>query len=184
MADHTCPLTKRSCSCDPGHTEEKYHPCRITSRIAVFIGMMGSEHKGERESAALGLCRFVASEGLPATDLAMIMAHSQGLKKKYTDDEMKENLKKVYEKGLNTGHAEEASSRPISVASDYFDADGNPQWHAIALYCQKHGAHLDAKERDFFDDMVIQMRHHGPRSGKQGGWLLSLFYQLGNGKRR
>jgi hypothetical protein len=178
---HICPLNKRPCRCDPESQDKKIHPCRITKRIGQFVGMMlGSSSDGESSNAAMALRRFVESEGVPANDLTMILVNWDGQieEKKYSDSD----VEVIFERGKEVGHAEEARNRPQIDSTEYYDADGNEQWNAIALYCQQHIKRLRARNHEFVDKMASSTLYREPTPA-QGKYLLSLFIQLGRGRR-
>jgi hypothetical protein len=179
---HICPLNKRPCRCDAKSQDKKIHPCRITKRIGQFVGMMlGSSSDGESSNAATALRRFIESEGVPANDLTMILTNWDGQieERKYSDSD----VEIIFERGKEAGRTEETRNRPLGDSTEYYDADGNPQWHAIALYCQRHGLNLPPNHREFIDDMTGNTMWREP-TPKQGKYLLSLFFKLGRGKRR
>jgi hypothetical protein len=179
---HICPLNKRPCRCDPKSQDKKIHPCRITKRIGQFVGMMlGSNSDGESSNAAMALRRFVESEGVPASDLTMIIVNWDGQieERKYSDTD----AEVIFERGREVGHAEEARNRPPGDPTEYYDANGEPQWHAIALYCQRHIQKLPTRHHEFVDDMAGNTMYREP-TPRQGKYLLSLFFQLGRGQRR
>src|SRR5262249_44835521 len=78
---------------------------------------------------------------------------------------------------------EEARRRPQQEPTDYFDADGRPQHHAIAMYCQRHYQNLNPKTQEFVDDMTAQTMWRS-LSPKQEKWLITIFHHLGSGTRQ
>jgi hypothetical protein len=73
--------------------------------------------------------------------------------------------------------------RRLGERTEYYDADGRPQYHAMAMYCQKHCQHLESKHHDFIDKMASSTVWREPTPA-QGKYPLSLFIRLGSGRRQ
>jgi hypothetical protein len=143
--------------------------------------MFGSNFEDEAKAALVKLRQLSLAEGLSFNDLAIAIENCEGIleEKKYSDVEMQWS----YGQGVEKGRAEEARKRPLQEPTDYFDADGRPQHHAMAMYCQRNYEHLSDKTREFVDDMIGKTMWR-TLSPKQEKWLISIFHQLGSGKRQ
>ena len=179
MNDYVCPLNERACRCDPNATDKKSHPCLLAKRIGKLIRLMGSSFEGEAIGAVTGLRRLMQTEGIAFNDLALLVENCDGRieEKRYSDAD----AEVIFARGVGQGRIDEARYRPQAEPTEYYDADGEPQWHAIALYCQRHYESLEQKHREFIDDMTGNTLWRAPTE-KQGKYLLSLFYRLGKGK--
>jgi hypothetical protein len=62
--------------------------------------------------------------------------------------------------------------------ADFCNADGMPQWHEIARYCQVNGEKLRESEKVFVNDMAARSMYREP-TPKQKKWLRSIFLKLG-----
>jgi hypothetical protein len=149
-------------------------------RIASIFRLLSSNHDGEVMSAVAAMKRLFSSEGLSFNDIATVIESCNGEieEKKYSDSD----VEIIFERGKKMGRAEEARNRPQIDSTEYYDADGNPQWNAIALYCQRHIKKLETKHHEFIDDMAGNTLYRDPTQ-RQGKYLLSLFFQLGRGRR-
>jgi hypothetical protein len=179
MTDRICPLNNRACRCDPNVTDKNFRPCALTKRIGKLIRLFGSSFENEATAAALRLRKLLPSEDLTFNDLGTLIENcdSKIEEKKYSDSD----AEIIYAKGVEKGRAEEARKRPLQEPTEFYDDSGQPQWHAIALYCQRNYQRLEIKHREFIDDMAGNTLWREPTS-KQGKYLLSLFLKLGNGQ--
>jgi hypothetical protein len=154
-------------------------------RLAKYFRLLASDHDGEVSAALQAAKRLLASEGLNFNDIGIVIENAVAdgpleiEPKKYTDTE----ANKIYEMGKQDGRAEEANNHPAIEPTEYYDGAGNPQWNAIALHCQKHIQLLPAKNHEFVDKMASQTIYREPTSA-QCNYLLSLFRQLGSGRRQ
>ena len=147
----------------------------IAKRIAKLFRMLGSDFEGEILAAVNRMKSLFKEERLSFHDIATVIENCNGEieEKKYSDAD----AEIIYNRGVEKGRAE----RPQQEPTEFFDADNQPQWHAIALYCQRHYERLEQKHREFIDDMAGNTVWRAPTE-KQGKYLLSLFYRLGRGK--
>jgi hypothetical protein len=153
-------------------------------RLAKYFRLLASDHDGEVSAALQAAKRLLAAEGLNFNDIGIVIENAvvdgplEIEAKKFTETQ----ANKIYETGKQDGRAEEANNRPAVEVTEYYDASGNPQWNAIALYCQKHIQLLPARNHEFVDKMASQTTYREP-SPAQGNYLISLFRQLGSGRR-
>ena len=141
---------------------------RLGTMIAKIIG---SDFDAEAMVARHAVRRLLASEGLSPNDVATVIENASGEieKLKYSDDD----AKKIYEQGLAEGHAAGVREPP-----EFYDEDGEPRWHEMALFCQRNAPRLKENELTFIDDMAGRTLWHEPTE-KQSRWLLSIFIRLG-----
>jgi hypothetical protein len=153
-------------------------------RLAKYFRLLASDHDGEVSAALQAMKRLLANEGLNLNDIGIVIENAVAdgpleiEPKKFTETQ----ASKIYEMGKQDGRAEEANNHPAVEVTEYYDAAGNPQWSAIALYCQKHIQLLPPRNHEFVDKMASQMVYREP-SPAQGNYLISLFRQLGSGRR-
>ena len=147
----------------------------ITKRIGKFIRMLGSSFEGEAHNALAMMKRLLETEGLTFNDIATVIENHQGEieERKYSDTD----AEIIFAKGMEKGRAEEA--RKKNLPPEFYDADGYPQWNAIALFCQRSEARLrDEWERTFINDMAGKTLYREPTE-KQAKHLLAIFVKLG-----
>jgi hypothetical protein len=72
------------------------------------------------------------------------------------------------------------NSAGAEIRRQFYDPDGTPNWHQLALYCQRHIDQLPAKEQAFVTQMAGWTVGRAP-SEKQAVWLESIFVRLGAG---
>jgi hypothetical protein len=147
----------------------------IAKRIGKLVRMFGSDNEHERGNALERLVVVLKEEKISFNDLATVIENANGEieAKKYSDTD----AEIIFAKGVEKGRAE----RPRQEPTEFFDTNNQPQWHVIALYCQRHYERLEQKHREFIDDMAGNTVWRAPTE-KQGKYLLSLFYRLGRGK--
>jgi hypothetical protein len=148
----------------------------IGELLGVMFRMLDSVHEGEALNTIAAMKRVVTARGFTFSDIAVLLENWSGEEieaKKYSDTE----AEAIYTKGIEKGRAE----RPQQEPTEFFDGNNQPQWHAIALYCQRHYERLEQKHREFIDDMAGNTVWRTPTE-KQGKYLLSMFYRLGRGK--
>ena len=84
---------------------------------------------------------------------------------------------RIFVRGVEKGRAEEAQRRDLPP--EFYDADGQPRWNEIALFCRKNVAQLRSEwEREFITDMAGKTLWQQP-SQKQAKHLLGIFIRLG-----
>lgn len=85
----------------------------------------------------------------------------------------------IYERGVEEGKR----NAGLGLNPDFYEFDGSPRWHEIALFCQDHLSQLRGeKEQTFISEMAGKTLYRSP-TPRQGDWSLAIFYKLG-GKRR
>ena len=146
----------------------------IAKRIAKLVRMMSSDFDGEVLSANARLKSLLKEERLTFHDLATVIENCNGEieERKYSDSD----AELIFAKGVEKGRKEEANRKDLPPA--FYDADGQPRWSAVALFCQQHHRRLRPKEQEFIDDMAGKMMWREPTE-KQGKWLHSIFIRLG-----
>jgi hypothetical protein len=147
----------------------------VAKRIARLVRMLASSYEGEWHNAVTMMKRTLEAEKLTFNDIATVIENHQGEieEKKYSDGDLKE----VWDRGVEKGRKEEARKR--EAPPEFYDAEGQPRWNEIALFCQKNGARLRSEwERTFINDMAGRMLWSQP-SEKQAKHLLAIFVKLG-----
>ena len=121
--------------------------------------------------------RLFKAEGLTFHDIAAVIESCNGQieERKYSDSD----AEIIFNRGVERG---KRSAGP-GLNPQFYESDGSPRWHEIALFCQEQNERLRSeKEQKFVADMAGKTLFRTPTS-KQGDWLLAIFYELG-GKRR
>jgi hypothetical protein len=147
----------------------------IAKKLSRLIRMFGSSFENERHNALAMMQRVLESAKLSFNDIAVLIENHSGEieAKKYSDAD----AEIIYAKGIERGRAEEA--RKSALPPEFFDADGRPQWNAMALFCQKHVSQLRSDwEREFVSDMAGKTIWREPTE-KQAKHLLAIFVKLG-----
>ena len=177
MSARICPLNNRRCRCDPNATDKKFHPCVLTRRIGKLVRLMASSFPEEAKAAATGLMRLVAAEGASFNDLATLIENCDGQveERKYSDAD----AEAIFARGQEKGRAEEAQKQ--AAPPEFYDADGEPRWYEIAVFCDNNKTRLHNDwEENFIADMPSKMMRWGkPKSSKQGKIILGIFVKLG-----
>ena len=143
------------------------------ARAADLVRLLGSDSEGEVLAAHRALRRHLASHGLTFTDLG------NGIERLanggFADDEKQRLFRAGYQKGLA-----DATRKQVEELAVYGQRlDGSIDWEAIALFCQREKARLDAKHHQFIDDMAGRAAWGHEPTERQRKYLLSLFRQLG-----
>jgi hypothetical protein len=148
----------------------------VAKRIATLFRLLGSNFEGEVLGAVSAMKRLFAAERLTFHDIASVIESCNGEieELKYSDAD----AKAFFERGVEKGREEAVRNSHQIVPADYYDADGQPHWNAIALFCQQHHDRLRPAEVQFVDDMAGSTMWRAP-SEKQGKWLLTIFLRLG-----
>jgi hypothetical protein len=147
----------------------------IAKKLSRLMRMLSSPYEGERHNALTMMQRVLESARLTFNDIAILIENHSGEieQRKYSDTD----AEIIYAKGVEKGRVEE--SRRQAMPPDYYDADGEPQWNKIALFCQSQTARLRSDwERGFIDDMAGMTLWREP-SPKQAKHLLAIFIKLG-----
>jgi hypothetical protein len=147
----------------------------IAKRIARLMRMLGSSYEGEWHNAVTMMKRTLEAERLTFNDIATVIENHQGEieEKRYSDAD----AEIIFERGVEKGRVEEA--RKHQAPPEFYDADGQPRWSEIALFCQKHVTQLRSQwEITFINDMAGKTLWREP-SDKQAKHLLAIFVKLG-----
>ena len=148
----------------------------VAKRIAKLFRLLASNFEGEVLSAVRRMSQQLAAEGLSFNDIAIVIENANGEieERKYSDTD----AEIIFARGVQKGREEEARNRQLDHPLEFYDADGNPRWNAVALFCQKHHQRLRPLEQEFVDDMAGNTMWREPTE-KQAKWLLSIFIRLG-----
>jgi hypothetical protein len=148
----------------------------IAKKIARLFRLLGSDQDGEVLASVAAMKRLFAAERLSFHDIATVIENCNGEieELKYSETE----VAVIFARGVEKGREEEARKKDQIVPTDYYDADGQPRWDAIATFCQKNHERLRPSEQKFIDDMVANTMWRSPTE-KQGRWLLTIFLRLG-----
>jgi hypothetical protein len=143
-------------------------------RLADLVRRLGTEHDGEIIATVRALKRSLESRGLTFTDLG------DGIEKLATGGLTQGEMERIRDASYAKGLAD--AERKFAEVQTVFGlrSDGSTDWEEIALYCQREKARVvEAKSREFVDDMASRMTWGREPSEKQGKYLLSIFRQLG-----
>ena len=147
----------------------------VAKRIAKLFRLLGSDIDGEVQGAVNAMKRLVASEGLSFTDIAIVIENANGEieELKYSDSD----AQAIFARGVERGRDEER--REQSAPPEFYDADGRPRWHEMAVFCRDHTGRLRSDwEKEFVDDMVGKTLQRVP-TDKQAKHLFAIFVKVG-----
>jgi hypothetical protein len=147
----------------------------VAKRIATLFRLLGSEFEGEVLGAVRAMKRLFASERLSFHDIATVIESCNGEleERKYSD----KDAEIIYARGVEKGRAEQ--QQEAMAPPQFYDANGYPRWHEIALFCQRNNARLrSAWEKEFIDDMAGHTTWRQPTE-KQAKHLVAIFVKLG-----
>ena len=170
-----CPFNNRACRCDPAAADKKFHPCALMRRLGAMIRLLGSNTGDEAIAAAHGLRRLVPAEGLSFNEIAVLIENCGGKIEqfKYSDAD----AEVIFARGVERGRDEER--REQSAPPEFYDADGRPRWHEMAVFCRDHTGRLRSDwEKEFVDDMVGKTLQRVP-TDKQAKHLFAIFVKVG-----
>jgi hypothetical protein len=148
----------------------------VAKRIAKLFRLLASDFDGEVLNAARRMKQRLGSEGLSFNDIATVIENANGEieERKYSDTD----AEIIFAKGVEKGRAEEA--RKQTAPPEFYDADGQPRWYEIAVYCQQNSTQLrDEWERNFANDIPPKIIKYGRPTEKQIPHLLAIFVKLG-----
>ena len=151
-----------------GATEKPFE-----AKLGNLIRMLGTEHEGEVIATWSALRRLLASRSVTFTDLG------DAVERLATGGLEEAEMQRVFAAGEAEGARKERRLHTEAEAAFGKRADGSTDWEAIALYCQREKAHVDARHHEFIDDMASRMTWGREPTPKQGTYLVSLFRQLG-----
>jgi hypothetical protein len=147
----------------------------VAKRIAKLFRLLGSDHDGEVLGAVGAMKRLFTAEGLSFSDVAIVIESCNGAieERKYSDSD----AEIIFARGVEKGRAEEAQKQQLPP--EFYDADGQPRWNEIALFCRRNNARLRSGwEKTFVDDMAGNTTWRRPTE-KQAKHLLAIFVKLG-----
>jgi hypothetical protein len=151
------------------------HKSTREEKIAYTLRLLDSDQAGEIVAAVHALKRILQSLGTDwdglATGFEKILSGGSG--GAITQAEMQKKISEAYAMGV-----QEAENRAHG-AHDFQNADGTPEWEAIALFLQRNKNRLDARHHDFVDDMASRTAFGREPTPRQHQYLHSLFYKLG-----
>jgi hypothetical protein len=144
-------------------------------RIAKLIRLMSSEHDGEWGNAVRKLKLVLSNERLTFNDIATVIENANGEieERKYSDAD----AEVIFARGVEKGRVEEAHKQ--QAPPEFYDADGQPRWYEIAVFCQQNSSRLNEWEQGFVSDMPEKMIRFGKPTEKQLPHLLAIFVKLG-----
>jgi hypothetical protein len=148
----------------------------VAKRIAKLFRLLASDFDGETLAAARRMKQLLAIEGLSFNDIATVIENCNGEieEKKYSDTD----AEIIFTKGVEKGRAEEARKR--EAPPEFYDADGQPRWYEIAMYCQQNSTQLRNEwERNFANDIPGRIIKFGKPTEKMIPHLLAIFVKLG-----
>jgi hypothetical protein len=148
----------------------------VAKKIARLFRVLASDQDGEVLASVAAMKRLFAAERLSFHDIAAVIESCNGEveERKYNDAD----AEIIFSRGVEKGREEEARRKEQIVPTDYYNADGQPRWDAIAAFCQKNNDRLMPSERKFIDDMAGSTMWRPPTE-KQGRWLLTIVLRLG-----
>src|SRR5258708_7908509 len=114
-------------------------------RLGDIIRRLSSDKDGERVAAVDALDRVLGSAGCDFHVLADHLESNGG-------GTSKADMRKIFDAGYEQG-VQDAENK-LHGTNDFCNADGKPQWEAVALYLQRSRARLDSKHHQFVDDMA------------------------------
>jgi hypothetical protein len=148
----------------------------IAKKLSRLFRMLGSPYEGEQHNALTMMQRVLEASKLSFNDIAVLIENHSGEieAKKYTDADAEE----IWKKGIEKGRAEEA--RAQQAPPEFYDADGEPRWYEIAMFCQQNSGQLHDKwQQDFANDIPAKILQYGKPTDRQKPHLLGIFVKLG-----
>ena len=148
----------------------------IAKRVAKLFRLLASDFDGEVLNAARKMKQQLIAEGVSFNDIATVIENANGEieERKYSDAD----AEIIFAKGVEKGRTEEA--RKQQVAPEFYDADGQPCWYEVAVFCQQNSARLRSEwERNFATDIAGRIVKFGEPTEKQIPHLLAIFVKLG-----
>ena len=113
-------------------------------------------------------------EGVSLTDLVVTIGGVETSDKKFAKVDVEKAIDVAYRRGLEEGRSE----APSKEATEYFDADGEPDWYAIANFSLDRIEQLDAWSQGFIKTNVNRTLD-GFTTPKTRKILLQIFVRLG-----
>jgi hypothetical protein len=144
------------------------YPTSVANRLAGLIRMLSSPNEGEVVAAARAMLRMLKTAGSDIHALADHVANNGNISEA--------EMQRVLDAGIQIGMRR--TEARLNGSGNFRNADGRPDWHEIARYCQLNIARLDAKQHQFVNNMASRTVWHG-LTERQQKYLYSLFCQLG-----
>jgi hypothetical protein len=144
-------------------------PTTLEGRLAQLIRLACSNHEGEAIAAGL--------RTLKATGANDIHALAERIEKPNGSSLSDTEMRKLYDAGYHAGV--QATENKYHGVNDFLNADGKPNWDAVALFVQRNKDRLDAKHHEFIDDMASRTVYGREPTEKQHRYLHCLFFKLG-----
>lgn len=144
----------------------------VAKRISKLMRMLGSSFEGEAQNALRKMQGLLEAEGLTFTDIADMVENHQGEieERKWSDAD----AKAIFERGVNKGRGERREDE-----LEFYDADGQPRWYEMAVFCQRNTDRLRGTwEKEFVGDIAGKVLDREP-SRKQAQCILRIFVKLG-----
>ncbi len=143
---------------------------RHGSRLGDIIRRLSSDSDGERIATVDALDRVLGSAGCDFHSFAdHLEANGSGINEA--------DMRKIFDAGYAMGVQDTENKH--HGAHDFRNADGKPEWEAVALFLQRNKHRLDARHHQFIDDMASRTVWGREPTEKQHKYLHSLFYKLG-----
>ena len=109
--------------------------------------------------------------------LGSVGADAHALAEHVEEPLSKAEVKKIYDTGYHEGV--QAAENKNHGVNDFRNADGKPDWSAVALFVQHNKDRLDTKHHQFVDDMASRTVWGREPTENQHKYLHSLFFKLG-----
>jgi hypothetical protein len=153
----------------------------IAGKLGCLVRLLSSDRDGEVIAAARAIARMLKAHGADIHVLADRVEHANGNGKPSAAD-----LQRRYDAGFAAG---KAAAESHEAGNALRDADGNPDWGSIAMWCQERTARLNARcqertarlnarEQEFINSVAAQTVYRDPTE-RQAMWLKSIFLRLG-----
>jgi hypothetical protein len=145
-------------------------------RLAACVRMVMSDKGGEVANALEIIQRLLRTEGIDLHAIAERIETPAGM-----NEATKEKIRKALKDERAAGYAEgvRAAEAKQHGADEFRNADGTPDWRAVALFVQREKHRLPVRNHEFIDKMASKTVYGHEPSEPQHKYLKSLFYQLG-----
>jgi hypothetical protein len=147
----------------------------VAKHIGDLIRMLSSTHDGEILATVAAMKRLFKAEDLDFHDIATVIESCNGAieERKYSDAD----AEIIFARGVERGRAEQ--QQQDALPPEFYDADGQPRWNEIALFCQRNNARLRSDwEKTFVADMAGNTVWRQPTE-KQAKHPLAIFVKFG-----
>jgi hypothetical protein len=136
----------------------------------LILVSLSSDQNGEALNALHALRRLLQVSGSDIHALANSIGPHNGAELSEAE------MQKLYDAGYQNGL--QAAENKFYGDADFLDQSGEPDWHTVAKWCQRHDDRLREKEAQFVADMASRTVYRQP-SEKQEQWLRAIFLRLG-----